>query len=548
MASSWLAGNATPRLALRRAVSLRRRLCSARAPWERRNAAPAPRVAALATRSSLLPQLSDCAVPPGAAAALAGLPGDDPRVVALLASLRVDYDIFALRVPPAGSSAAVKALTLKRLLNWPRLKNVLPQTMRSGTDTRLLLLAAEYAAMDEKEVARAVADGAEAADAAAERAADAARRARADAAAGAEGAEDTEGAATAAVEGRGGAGGCEREAEGAGQRQNEQDEPPLFKSCVVRHALSLPYSFWGVDETIAHLLPADVPVARSFETVGHVAHLNLREEHAPYAALIARVILDKNASSGTGIKTVVRKTGEVGGTFRTYPLEVLGGEDSTETQLIEHGTTLRLDLSDVYWSSRLGTERQRLLALLQPDDVVWDAFAGVGPLAVPAAKRCARVLANDLNPRCVEFMQHNAKRNRAAQRLRARCGDARDFLRDAASRSAAMPRGGTRGRVHIHMNLPHDVFSFMETFRGAFPQRLWRGRPMPIVHAYSFQKLHDSAGEPEARAKAEVWRIFGDDVEVTTRLVRDVAPGKTVCYVEFQLPRHFALALEDEER
>ena len=148
---------------------------------------------------------------------------------------------------------------------------------------------------------------------------------------------------------------------------------------MVRHALSLPYSFWGVDETIAHLLPADVPVARSFETVGHVAHLNLREEHAPYAALIARVILDKNASSGTGIKTVVRKTGEVGGTFRTYPLEVLGGEDSTETQLIEHGTTLRLDLSDVYWSSRLGTERQRLLALLQPDDVVWDAFVRIYP-------------------------------------------------------------------------------------------------------------------------------------------------------------------------
>eukprot|EP00793_Prasinoderma_coloniale_P000329 PRCOL_00005313-RA len=291
---------------------------------------------------------------------------------------------------------------------------------------------------------------------------------------------------------------------------------------------------------LAHLLPPHLPPVRSFETVGHVAHLNLREEHAPHARLIAGVILDKNASSGTGIRTVVRKTGEVGGPFRTYPLEVLAGEPSTETALVEHGTTLRLDLQDVYWSSRLGTERQRLLGLLGADDVLWDAFSGVGPLAVPAAKRCARVLANDLNPRCVEFLETNARLNKASARLRARCGDARHFLRDAASRSAAMPRAPA-GRVHVHMNLPHDVFSFLDAFEAAFPRRLWGDRELPVVHVYSFQWGGDGGdGAAAASAAAEVRRVVGD-ADVSTHVVRDVAPGKTVVAASFQLPRAYAL-------
>ncbi len=46
----------------------------------------------------------------------------------------------------------------------------------------------------------------------------------------------------------------------------------------------------------------DVPT--SFETVGHIAHLNLRDEVLPYKRLVGRVLLDKNAGR---IKTVLNK-------------------------------------------------------------------------------------------------------------------------------------------------------------------------------------------------------------------------------------------------
>lgn len=38
------------------------------------------------------------------------------------------------------------------------------------------------------------------------------------------------------------------------------------------------------------LLPKGMIVPSAFETVGHIAHLNLREEHLPYKKHIAKVL------------------------------------------------------------------------------------------------------------------------------------------------------------------------------------------------------------------------------------------------------------------
>ncbi len=51
------------------------------------------------------------------------------------------------------------------------------------------------------------------------------------------------------------------------------------------------------------LLPPDVEVPSSFESVGHIAHLNLREEQLPHRYVIGQVLLDKNPN----IRTVVNK-------------------------------------------------------------------------------------------------------------------------------------------------------------------------------------------------------------------------------------------------
>jgi tRNA (guanine37-N1)-methyltransferase len=65
----------------------------------------------------------------------------------------------------------------------------------------------------------------------------------------------------------------------------------------------------------------------------------------------------------------------------------------------------------VYWNSRLQAEHNRVIEKLNSEDVVADVFAGVGPFALPAAKKGCGVLANDLNPESFRYLTKNAEDN-----------------------------------------------------------------------------------------------------------------------------------------
>lgn len=78
----------------------------------------------------------------------------------------------------------------------------------------------------------------------------------------------------------------------------------------------------------------------------------------------------------------------------------------------ESGCTFTFDFSKVYWNSRLQHEHDRLIDLLPVGSVVADVMAGVGPFAVPAAKKGCYVLGNDLNPESVRWMRENQAKNK----------------------------------------------------------------------------------------------------------------------------------------
>ena len=139
--------------------------------------------------------------------------------------------------------------------------------------------------------------------------------------------------------------------------------------------------------------------------------------------------MDKNAT----LKTVVSKVGQIDSTYRYYDLECIAGDSSTyETVHVEDKVRFKVDISRVYWCSKLSTERSRVISdLLKEGQVLCDMFCGVGPLAVKAAVKMPKlkVLANDLNPVAVEYLDKNIKLNKLSERVIPFNMDARVYLR-----------------------------------------------------------------------------------------------------------------------
>lgn len=89
----------------------------------------------------------------------------------------------------------------------------------------------------------------------------------------------------------------------------------------------------------------------------------------------------------------------------------MAGEKSYEVKMKEVGVSFEFDFEKVYWCSRLQNERDRVLELIKPRELLLDLFCGVGPLTVRAAKKGAYVIANDLNPSCYDYLVKNCKAN-----------------------------------------------------------------------------------------------------------------------------------------
>lgn len=349
------------------------------------------------------------------------------------------------------------------------------------------------------------------------------------------------------------------------------------------HALTLTYAHLSADAVLAALLPPGVTPPSAFETVGHIAHVNLRPEHSPHRHAIATVLLDKNP----GLRTVVNKVGTITNEFRVFDMEVLAGEDDTVTTVTQHGARFTLDYRRVYWNSRLETEHARLVSLFSPSDVVVDVMAGVGPFAIPAGRSGVCVFANDLNPASHHWLETNVARNKVAHAVHTTCADGRAFVRacgggdgggvwarvfggeteegapDAGAATTATaadkvgppspkpplpppPRTGVKFD-HAILNLPAAAPEFLDAFVGALNPALYpEGHPLPLIHVYAFARAGEEASIAARAASALGVPALPTDSHPTMHLVRDVAPNKHMWCLSFRLPRGVGLAGEGD--
>ncbi|XP_054812332.1 tRNA (guanine(37)-N1)-methyltransferase 2 isoform X2 [Prosopis cineraria] len=214
-------------------------------------------------------------------------------------------------------------------------------------------------------------------------------------------------------------------------------------TCKKNRYLILSDTVQNQDYVLKQILPPGVEVPSSFETIGHIAHLNLHDELLPYKDVIAKVLYDKNYPR---IKTIVNKVGTITNEFRVPKFEILAGENDMITEVKQYGATFRLDYSLVYWNSRLEHEHRRLVSQFQAGETICDMFAGIGPFAIPAAQKGCIVYANDLNPNSVDYLKINAKINKVDDRILAYNMDARNFI----SQLVEVPKT----EIRIESNVP----------------------------------------------------------------------------------------------
>ena len=273
----------------------------------------------------------------------------------------------------------------------------------------------------------------------------------------------------------------------------------------------------GILETdIFEIAQHQNPLARvpgAYELIGDIAIIDQHEENAPE---IAKVLLQHK-----NIKTIFQATSAVCTEFRTRELIFIAGEEKTETIYRENGCKYLLDVTSVYFTPRLSTERMRITDQVKNGDKVVDMFAGIGPFSILIAKRYpdTHVIAVDKNPVAIKFLRENARLNKI-KNMEIREGDAKDEVK------------GISDADHVIMNLPHSGLEFLDSAFGIIK----RGG---TIHFYAISHEDDLfdglTGEIEAYARKACLRVLPLD----RRIVRPYAPYQYNICIDFQVSHIF---------
>jgi len=221
-----------------------------------------------------------------------------------------------------------------------------------------------------------------------------------------------------------------------------------------------------LSETELSLVPS------AFDIVGDIAILDLPDEIVEKKKIIADALL----SLFPNIRVVCLKASKVDTDYRIPGIEWVAGEKRTETVHVEYGCKLKLDVSKVYFSPRLSTERMRVVSQIKDGEKVLVLFAGVGPYAILAAKKKkCEVTAVELNPVAVEYMRENVKLNKVEVKVIE--GDVK---------KVALALKGKYDR--IIMPLPKDAGDFLDV-------------TLPLLEKNGVVHFYDFAGTPQEAAE-----------------------------------------------
>jgi tRNA (guanine37-N1)-methyltransferase len=224
---------------------------------------------------------------------------------------------------------------------------------------------------------------------------------------------------------------------------------------------------------LANKLPSNLfaSVPRAIDFIGSIAIIEIPPELVNYKKEIGEAILKAHKQT----ITVLAKSSAVEGVYRLRDFEVIAGVKKTVAVYREYGCVYHVDVAKAYFSPRLSTEHNRVASQVKEGETVVDLFAGVGPFAIPIAKKHknVRIYAVDVNPDAVSLLKRNVAVNRVEKQVVPVLGDARQVVREQLLGKAD----------RVIMNLPETALEFVDVACEALTAE------GGIMHYYGFAKV-----------------------------------------------------------
>lgn len=236
----------------------------------------------------------------------------------------------------------------------------------------------------------------------------------------------------------------------------------------------------------------------AYELIGDIAIIDQHEENG---LDISNILLQHK-----NIRSVFQAKSAVSGEYRTRELLFIAGENRTETIYKENGCRYLLDVSNVYFTPRLSTERMRIVEKVNDGEKVVDMFAGIGPFSILVAKRYphSHVIAIDKNPVAIKYLRENSFLNKL-KNLEIKEGDAREEVKEI------------RDADHIIMNLPHSAIEFID----AALEIIKKGG---VLHFYAISHENDLFESIFKAIEEHASSVGFKIISLENRIVRPYAP------------------------
>ena len=168
----------------------------------------------------------------------------------------------------------------------------------------------------------------------------------------------------------------------------------------------------------------------AFDQIGDIIIVRIPDSLISKKKIIGQTLLDQVKTA----KSVFYQSSSVSGDYRTRDLELIAGEDKTQTEYKEFGCRFLVDVKKAFFSPRLSTERERISDLIQEGETVINMFGGIGMFSIIAAKKKNCTVYNiDINPDAAKLCEKNIILNKILGSVISLQGDAAQIIKEQLS-------------------------------------------------------------------------------------------------------------------